>query len=120
LRLTSLRSSVWPLLADMPKGIHVGRARATNMSPNITSSFVPVPFLIQPKGIKSDTIMTAPRHKEGCSMPFIILDPRTGMRVAITDSKSKAEQKARRWVLRELDRLGTGPKEPVKSGYSDR
>jgi hypothetical protein len=53
-------------------------------------------------------------------MPFIILDPRTGTRVAITDSKSKAEQKARRWVLRELDRLGTGPKEPVKSGYSDR
>jgi hypothetical protein len=104
----------------MPKGTDEGGVRFTNMSPSTASSFVPVPFVIQPKATKSDTIMTAPRHKEGCSMPFIILDPRTGTRVAITDSKSKAEQKARRWVLRELDRLGTGPKEPVKSGYSDR
>jgi hypothetical protein len=43
--------------------------------------------------------------KEGCAMPFIILDPRSGTRVVITSAKSRAEQKARQWVFRELDRL---------------
>ena len=38
-------------------------------------------------------------------MPFIILDPRSGTRVVITSAKSRAEQKARQWVFRELDRL---------------
>jgi hypothetical protein len=39
-------------------------------------------------------------------MSFIILDPRSGTRVVITSAKSRAEQKARQWVFREIDRLG--------------
>jgi hypothetical protein len=39
-------------------------------------------------------------------MPLTVLDPRTGMRVALTfPGKPSSEQRARRWVLRELDRL---------------
>ncbi len=39
-------------------------------------------------------------------MPLIVLDPRTGLRVALTvPNRPPSEQRARRWILRELDRL---------------
>jgi hypothetical protein len=38
-------------------------------------------------------------------MPLTVIDPRTGMRVTpAMSSKPAREQRARRWVLRELDR----------------
>jgi hypothetical protein len=48
-------------------------------------------------------------------MASIILDPRTGARVALTEIRTRAEQKARQWVLRELDRAVTGPERPAKN-----
>ena len=51
----------------------------------------------------------------GWAMPLIILDPRTGVRVALTASiKQASEQRARRWVLRELDRLADQQIQPAK------
>jgi hypothetical protein len=44
-------------------------------------------------------------------MPLTILDPRTGTRVTLTLlSKQRNEQRARRQVLRELDRLANQQK----------
>jgi hypothetical protein len=48
-------------------------------------------------------------------MPLTVLDPRTGVRVALTfPSKPPSEQRARRWLLRELDRLADQQRQPVK------
>ena len=40
------------------------------------------------------------------------LDPRATARVPVSLAKRRAEQRARRWVLRELDRLGEQRREP--------
>jgi hypothetical protein len=46
-------------------------------------------------------------------MPLTVIDPRTGMRVTpAVSSKPESEQRARRWVLRELDRLADQQKQP--------
>ncbi len=46
-------------------------------------------------------------------MPLTGIDPRTGMRVTpAASSKPKSEQRARRWVLRELDRRAEQQKQP--------
>jgi hypothetical protein len=47
-------------------------------------------------------------------MPLTALDPRTGMRIALAaSSKPASEQRARRWVLRELDRLADQQRQPT-------
>jgi hypothetical protein len=47
-------------------------------------------------------------------MPLIVLDPRTGLRVALTvPNKSPSGKRARRWVLRELDRLADQQSQPA-------
>jgi hypothetical protein len=53
-------------------------------------------------------------------MPFIILDPRSGTRVVVAGTKTRAEQKARNWVFRELDRLAATPKDPARRGEHPR
>jgi hypothetical protein len=46
-------------------------------------------------------------------MPLTVIGPRTGMRVTpAVSSKPESEQRARRWVLRELDRLADRRKQP--------
>jgi hypothetical protein len=46
-------------------------------------------------------------------MPLTVFDPRTGMRIApAVSSKSESEQRARRWILRELDRLAEQQRQP--------
>jgi hypothetical protein len=48
-------------------------------------------------------------------MPLTVLDPRTGMRVTLTvPGKPSSEQRARSWVLRELDRLADQQRPTVK------
>jgi hypothetical protein len=47
-------------------------------------------------------------------MPLTVPDPRTGMRIApVVSSKSASEQRARRWVLRVLDRLADQQRQPT-------
>ena len=47
-------------------------------------------------------------------MPLTILDSRTGLRFAPTvPGKPASEQRARRWVLRELDRLADQQRQPT-------
>lgn len=40
-------------------------------------------------------------------MPFMSPDPRTSLQIVREDLRTRAERRARRWVLRELDRLST-------------
>jgi hypothetical protein len=48
-------------------------------------------------------------------MPLTVLDPRTGARVTLTvAAKQRSERLARRWVLRELDRMAGDARQPIK------